>query len=316
MENIDLDNLEPETLKIIKPENEPKKIFKDLMAFYDKKIKELEKKIKDRDEEEKKIGTNINNKEFLKKGKIAKYLNNRDFMKEKKDKIDEILKKADDGLLKETNKNKNEIKTELNNYLNKLKEEKKAYYILYGDLQKLYDNFDKLKEEFEKKKEYLIEIKSFDNKKYKEEREKINNNIKNNIKTIQSLFKPNDDTKKKIEEADDTKKTIEEAKKDAANYFNSLMNQKIKVTTIIETTITTDYSILGACLGVIGIGLSYGLLGSLGGIVSSAILGTGGSIAGGVWGYFIGDSLKSDGKTERETKEEYIDEDELERYNQ
>ena len=303
MENIDLDNLEPETLKIIKPKNEPKKIFKDLMAFYDEKIKELEKKIKDRDEEENKIGTNINNKEFLKKGKIAKYLNNRDFMKEKKDRIDKILKKADDDLLKETNKNKNEIKTELNNYLNKLKEEKKAYYILYGDLQKLYDNFDKLKEEFEKKKEYLIEIKSFDNKKYKEEREKINNNIKNNLKIIQSLFKPNDDTKKKIEEA----------KKDAANYFNSLINQKIKVTTTIETTTTTDYSILGACLGVIGIGLSYGLLGSLRGIVPSVILGTGGSIVGGVWGYFIG---KSDGKTERETKEEYIDEDELERYNQ
>jgi Fe2+ transport system protein B len=276
------------------------------MKFYDEKIKELEKKIKDRDEEEKKIGANINNKEFLKKGKIAKYLNNRDFMKEKKDRIDKILKKADDDLLKETNKNKNEIKTELNNYLNQLKEEKKAYYILYGDLQKLYDNFDKLKEEFEKKKEYLIEIKSFDNKKYKEEREKINNNIKNNLKIIQSLFKPNDETKKKIEEA----------KKEAANYFNSLMNQKIKVTTKIETTITTDYSILGACLGVIGIGFSLGLLGSFGGMVPSVILGTGGSVLGGIWGYLIGDSLKGDGETEIETKEEYIDEDELERYKQ
>ena len=304
--DIDLDNLEPETLKIIKPENEPKTIFKDLMAFYDEKINELEKKIKDREEEEKKICTNTNNKEFLKKGKIAKYLNNSNFMKAKKDKIDIILKKADDDLLKETNKIKNEIKTELNNYLDKLKEEKKAYYILYGDLQKLYDNFDKLKEEFEKKKEYLIEIKSFDNKKYKEERQKINNNIKHNLKIIQSLFKPNEEDKRKIEED----------KKVAANYFNTLMNQKIKVTTTIETTITTDYSILGACLGVIGLGFPCGFLGSFGGIVPSVIFGSGGAILGGISGYFIGDYLKSNEKPQIETKEEYIDENELEKYKQ
>lgn len=226
----DFDKLEPETLEILKPKNDPKTIFKDLMVFYDEKIYELEKKIKDRDEEEKKI--NINNKAFLKKVIISKYLNNNKFMtKERKDRIDNILKKADDDLLEKTYKNKSEIKAELNSYLDELKEEKKRYDILYSELQKVYDNFDKLKDEFEKKKEYLIKIKSFDNKKYKEEREKINNNIKSNLNIIQSLFKPND-------------RKIKEAQKDADDYFNSLMNQKTKVTTTVENTIITDYTFL------------------------------------------------------------------------
>ena len=119
----DLDNFETiEELQFPEEMEDPKKVFGDLLEFYDDKIKELKDKIKE--EESKKINFDSN---FLQKDKtIARYLNNPKFMKKFN------LKEHQDNAQQKVNemeaKEKNDVINDLKKYLEEMEKEKKKIF--------------------------------------------------------------------------------------------------------------------------------------------------------------------------------------------
>lgn len=272
----DLDNFETiEELQFPEEMEDPKKVFGDLLEFYDDKIKELKDKIKE--EESKKINFDSN---FLQKDKtIAKYLNNPKFMEKFN------LKKHQDNAQQNINemeaKEKNEIINDLKNYLEEMEKEKKKFLKQQNDFVLLYNNFDKIKLAYEKKKKELSEMKKFDKTKYEEERQKIKKRIENNLNQLDNLFKTN--TMKETDEK------IEKLKGEADAYHNEIMNKKFKVRTETYTKVKRSFSFLGVVFGVLG-GVIGGVIGGVTGGVGGALCGI---AIGGLAGYSLGSFIES-----------------------
>ena len=272
----DLDNFETiEELQFPEEMEDPKKVFGDLLEFYDDKIKELKDKIKE--EESKKINFDSN---FLQKDKtIARYLNNPKFME--KFKLKEHQDEAQQKINKMEAKEKNDVINDLKKYLEEMEKEKKKFLKQQNDFVLLYNNFDKIKLAYEKKKKELSEMKKFDKTKYEEERQKIKKRIENNLNQLDNLFKTN--TMKENDEK------IEKLKEEADAYHNEKMNQKFKVRTETYTKVKRSYSFLGVVFGVLG-GVIGGVIGGVTGGVGGAL---GGIAIGGLAGYSLGSFIES-----------------------
>jgi hypothetical protein len=272
----DLDNFETiEELQFPEEMEDPKKVFGDLLEFYDDKIKELKDKIKE--EESKKINFDSN---FLQKDKtIARYLNNPKFMEKFN------LKKHQDKAQQKINemeaKEKNDVINDLKKYLEEMEKEKKKFLKQQNDFVLLYNNFDKIKLAYEKKKKELSEMKKFDKTKYEEERQKIKKRIENNLNQLDNLFKTN--TMKETDEK------IEKLKEEADAYHNEIMNKKFKVRTETYTKVKRSFSFLGVVFGVLG-GVIGGVIGGVTGGVGGALCGI---AIGGLAGYSLGSFIES-----------------------
>ena len=178
-----LDNFEDiEQLQFPEEMEDPKKVFGELLNFYDEKIQNLTNKIKE--EESKKIDFNPN---FLQNDtRIAKYLNNPKFMKKFN------LKKHQDNAQNKINemeaKEKNEVIEDLKNYKEEMETEKKEFLKQQNEFESLYNNYDKIKLAYHKRTQELSEMKKFDRTKYDKEIQKIKEKIKNNLKQLNNMI--------------------------------------------------------------------------------------------------------------------------------
>ena len=265
----DLDKIENiEQLQFPEEMEDPKKVFGELLNFYDEKIQNLTNKIKE--EESKKIDFNPN---FLQNDKrIAKYLNNPKFMKKFN------LKKHQDNAQNKINemeaKEKNEVIEDLKKYKEEMETEKKEFLKQQNEFESLYNNYDKIKLAYHKRTQELSEIKKFDRTKYDEEIQKIKERIKNNLKQLDNMT-----DSKKFEEND---KDIEKLEEEANAYHNEMMIKKFKVRT--ETVVKRSYSFFGVVCGVLG-GVIGGVIGGVTGGVGGALVGIG---IGGCIGFCLG----------------------------
>ena len=264
----DLDNFENiEQLQFPEEMEDPKKVFSDLLKFYDENIQNLTNKIQE--EESKKIDFNPN---FLNDKKISKYLDNPKFMKKfnLKKHLDDAQNKINEMEVKE----KNEVIEYLKNYRKKMEEQKKEFLEQQKEFESLYNNYDKIKLAYKKKTQELSEMKKNDRTKYDEEILKIKERIKNNLNHLNNMFDP-----KKMEENDNNIKKL----KDEANaYHNEMMIKKFEVRTETYTEVKRSFSFLGVVLGVVGAviggvvgGVTGGVTGALSGIAIGACAGYG-----------------------------------------
>lgn len=264
-----LDNFEDiEQLQFPEEMEDPKKVFGELLNFYDEKIQNLTNKIKE--EESKKIDFNPN---FLQNDtRIAKYLNNPKFMKKFN------LKKHQDNAQNKINemeaKEKNEVIEDLKKYKEEMETEKKEFLKQQNEFESLYNNYDKIKLAYHKRTQELSEMKKFDRTKYDEEIQKIKERIKNNLKQLDNMT-----DSKKSEEND---KNIEKLEEEANAYHNEMMIKKFKVRT--ETVVKRSYSFFGVVCGVLG-GVIGGVIGGVTGGVGGALVGIG---IGGCIGFCLG----------------------------
>ena len=264
-----LDNFEDiEQLQFPEEMEDPKKVFGELLNFYDEKIQNLTNKIKE--EESKKIDFNPN---FLQNDtRIAKYLNNPKFMEKFN------LKKHQDNAQNKINemeaKEKNEVIEDLKKYKEEMETEKKKFLKQQNEFESLYNNYDKIKLAYHKRTQELSEIKKFDRTKYDEEIQKIKERIKNNLKQLDNMT-----DSKKFEEND---KDIEKLEEEANAYHNEMMIKKFKVRT--ETVVKRSYSFFGVVCGVLG-GVIGGVIGGVTGGVGGALAGIG---IGGCIGFCLG----------------------------
>ena len=270
----DLDKIENiEQLQFPEEMEDPKKVFGELLNFYDEKIQNLTNKIKE--EESKKIDFNPN---FLQNDKrIAKYLNNPKFMEKFN------LKKHQDNAQNKINemeaKEKNKVIEDLKKYKEEMETEKKKFLKQQNEFESLYNNYDKIKLAYHKRTQELSEIKKFDRTKYDEEIQKIKERIKNNLKQLDNMT-----DSKKFEEND---KDIEKLEEEANAYHNEMMIKKFKVRT--ETVVKRSYSFFGVVCGVLG-GVIGGVIGGVTGGVGGALVGIG---IGGCIGFCLGSLIGS-----------------------
>jgi chromosome segregation ATPase len=271
----DLDNFENiEQLQFPEEMEDPKKVFGDLLKFYDEKIQNLTNKIQE--EESKKIDFNRN---FLQKDeRISRYLDNPKFMKKFN------LKKHQDNAQNEINKltsEKNEVIEDLKKYRKEMEKQKKEFLEQQKGFESLYNNYDKIKLAYKKKTQELSEMKKNDRTKYDEEILKIKERIKNNLNHLNNMFDP-----KKMEENDNNIKKL----KDEANaYHNEMMIKKFEVRTETYTEVKRSFSFLGVVLGVVGAVIG-GVVGGVTGGVTGALSGI---AIGACGGYGLGSFIES-----------------------
>ena len=271
-----LDNFEDiEQLQFPEEMEDPKKVFGELLNFYDEKIQNLTNKIKE--EESKKIDFNPN---FLQNDtRIAKYLNNPKFMEKFN------LKKHQDNAQNKINemeaKEKNKVIEDLKKYKEEMETKKKEFLKQQNEFESLYNNYDKIKLAYHKRTQELSEMKKFDRTKYDKEIQKIKEKIKNNLKQLNDMIDP-----KKFEEND---KNIEKLKEEANAYHNEMMNKKFKVRTETYTVVKRSYSFFGVVCGVLG-GVIGGVIGGVTGGVGGALAGIG---IGGCIGFCLGSLIGS-----------------------
>lgn len=271
----DLDNFENiEQLKFPEEMEDPKKVFGDLLKFYDEIIQNLTNKIQE--EESKKIDFNRN---FLQKDeRISRYLDNPKFMEKFN------LKKHQDNAQNEINKltsEKNEVIEDLKQYRKEMEEQKKKFLTQQKEFESLYNNYDKIKLAYKKKTQELSEMKKNDRTKYDEEILKIKERIKINLNHLNNMFDP-----KKMEENDNNIKKL----KDEANaYHNEMMIKKFEVRTETHTYVKRSFSFLGVVLGVVGAVIG-GVVGGVTGGVAGALSGI---AIGACGGYGLGSFIES-----------------------